>query len=43
MHALVMVNEGHATPAQVLELARIVQQRVEDRFGVTLSIEPDIR
>ncbi len=39
--ALVLVNRGGASGADVLRLAREVQQRVLDRFGVRL--EPEVR
>ena len=35
-HTLAIVNGGSATAAQVLELARYVQQRVRNEFGVVL-------
>jgi UDP-N-acetylmuramate dehydrogenase len=39
-HALVLVNHGSATGAQVLALARRVRDSVEARFGVRLQAEP---
>ncbi len=39
-HALVLVNHGHATYADVRELAALAQARVRQRFGVTLVQEP---
>jgi UDP-N-acetylmuramate dehydrogenase len=39
--ALVLVNRGGATGAEVLGLAREAQQRVRDVFGITL--EPEVR
>ena len=39
--ALVLVNHGGATGAQVLGLAREVQHRVEEKFGIRL--EPEVR
>jgi UDP-N-acetylmuramate dehydrogenase len=39
-HTLALVNGGSATAAQVLELARYVQQRVRNEFGVVLQPEP---
>ncbi|MFO0029925.1 MAG: UDP-N-acetylmuramate dehydrogenase [Pseudomonadota bacterium] len=39
-HALVLVNHGGATGAQVLDLARRVQAAVVARFQVTLEPEP---
>jgi UDP-N-acetylmuramate dehydrogenase len=40
--ALVLVNRGGATGAEILELAREVQDRVERKFGVALEPEPVI-
>ena len=41
-HALVLVNHGHATGAQLLDLARRVAASVHDQFGVLLEPEPRI-
>ena len=41
-HALVLVNHGHATGAQLLALARRIAASVHDRFGVALEPEPRI-
>ncbi len=41
-HALVLVNHGHATGMQLLELARRIAASVHDRFGVALEPEPRI-
>ncbi|MGH8030931.1 MAG: UDP-N-acetylmuramate dehydrogenase [Luteimonas sp.] len=41
-HALVLVNHGHATGAQLLALARRIADSVQARFGVTLEPEPRI-
>ena len=41
-HALVLVNHGHATGAELLSLARRVAGSVEERFGVRLEPEPRI-
>jgi len=41
-HALVLVNHGNATGAELLALARRVAASVEDRFGVRLEPEPRI-
>jgi UDP-N-acetylmuramate dehydrogenase len=41
-HALVLVNHGHASGAQLLAVARRVAQSVEQRFGVRLEPEPRI-
>ncbi|HHV54278.1 MAG TPA: UDP-N-acetylmuramate dehydrogenase [Firmicutes bacterium] len=40
-HAGFIVNRGHATARDVLDLITLIQQRVKDRFGVEL--EPEIR
>ncbi|TQL45061.1 UDP-N-acetylmuramate dehydrogenase [Homoserinimonas aerilata] len=39
-HTLALVNTGGATAAQVAELARFVQSRVLNEFGVLLQPEP---
>jgi UDP-N-acetylmuramate dehydrogenase len=41
-HALVLVNHGHATGAQLLDLARRIAGSVRERFGVALEPEPRI-
>jgi UDP-N-acetylmuramate dehydrogenase len=41
-HALVLVNHGHASGAQVLALARRIAASVQDRFGVAIEPEPRI-
>jgi len=41
-HALVLVNHGHATGMQLLDLARRVADSVRDRFGVAIEPEPRI-
>lgn len=41
-HALVLVNHGHATGAQLLDLARRIAVSVQMRFGVALEPEPRI-
>ena len=41
-HALVLVNHGGATGAQLLDLARKVAASVQARFGVALEPEPRI-
>jgi UDP-N-acetylmuramate dehydrogenase len=39
-HALVLVNHGHATGAQIWALAQRVREGVNQRFGVMLEPEP---
>jgi len=41
-HALVLVNHGNATGAQLLDLARRIADSVRARFGVALEPEPRV-
>ncbi len=41
-HTLAVTNRGQATCADVLRLARVVQDRVADRFNIGLDIEPTV-
>jgi UDP-N-acetylmuramate dehydrogenase len=41
-HALVLVNHGHASGAELLSVARRVADSVERRYGVRLEPEPRI-
>jgi UDP-N-acetylmuramate dehydrogenase len=41
-HALVLVNRGNATGAQLLELAIAIQTSVKREFGIALEPEPRI-
>lgn len=41
-HALVLVNRGGATGAEILTLAREVQDKVREKFGLLLEPEPVI-
>jgi len=41
-HALVLVNHGQASGAQLLDLARRIAMSVQERFGVALEPEPRI-
>jgi UDP-N-acetylmuramate dehydrogenase len=41
-HALVLVNHGNATGAQLLDVARRVAASVHERYGVALEPEPRI-
>ncbi|MCH1999092.1 UDP-N-acetylenolpyruvoylglucosamine reductase, partial [Achromobacter xylosoxidans] len=38
--ALVLVNRGGATAADIMALARAIQDEVMDRYGVALEPEP---
>lgn len=40
--ALVLVNYGHATGSEVLEICRLVQSAVAEKFGILLSPEVNI-
>jgi UDP-N-acetylmuramate dehydrogenase len=42
LQALVLVNYGQATGAQLLQLAQRIQSDILERFGVTLEIEPNV-
>jgi len=39
-HTLAIVNRGGGTAREVLELVRMIQERVQERFGVELVPEP---
>ena len=41
-HALVLTNVGNADYRQVLDFAQLIRERVRLRFGVELSVEPEI-
>ena len=41
-HSLALTNRGGATTEEVLEVARTIRARVQDRFGVTLEPEPQL-
>lgn len=41
-HALVLVNHGHATGVQLLDLARRIADSVRERFTVSLEPEPRV-
>ena len=41
-HALVLVNHGYATGAQLLDLARRIAASVQERFSVAIEPEPRI-
>jgi UDP-N-acetylmuramate dehydrogenase len=38
--ALVLVNHGGGSADSVLALAKTIQDKVQDTFGVSLAIEP---
>jgi UDP-N-acetylmuramate dehydrogenase len=40
--ALVLVNHGGGTGKELLHLAKTIQDRVQEKFGVALTIEPVI-
>jgi UDP-N-acetylmuramate dehydrogenase len=40
-HSLAIINRGNGTAAEVLELVRIIQQRVREKFGVEIHPEPN--
>jgi UDP-N-acetylmuramate dehydrogenase len=39
-HALVIVNRGKASPGDILALAKEIEHRVHDQFGISLDMEP---
>ena len=39
-HALALTNRGQATAAELAELARFIQDRVQSEFGLVLQPEP---
>ena len=41
-HALVLVNHGHATGIQLLELARRIADSVRERFNIDIEPEPRV-
>ncbi|NDG34343.1 MAG: UDP-N-acetylenolpyruvoylglucosamine reductase, partial [Betaproteobacteria bacterium] len=41
-HALVLVNYGQASGESLLAFAQTIIQAVQQRFGLTLSIEPRV-
>ena len=41
-HTLALTNRGSASAADVMDLAREVQRRVEDVYGLRLEIEPTV-
>ncbi|MDP9193204.1 MAG: UDP-N-acetylmuramate dehydrogenase [Acidobacteriota bacterium] len=40
-HTLAIVNRGRGTAAEVVELVRMIQERVRERFGVEIQPEPN--
>ncbi len=41
-HTLALVNRGGASTTELIALAREIQHRVRDSFGVTLDVEPTL-
>jgi len=41
-HALAITNRGGATSTEILELARLIQERVAARWGINLIPEPNL-
>jgi len=41
-HALVLVNYGNASGAQLWAIAKEIQLKIEDKFGITLEPEPRV-
>lgn len=41
-HALVLVNHGHATGAEIWQLAQGIIASVQEKFGVSLEAEPNV-
>ena len=41
-HVLALTNRGHATTADVLDLAREIRDGVRERFGITLAPEVNL-
>lgn len=41
-HTLALTNRGGASAADIMALARLVQHRVHDAFGIDLAIEPTL-
>jgi UDP-N-acetylmuramate dehydrogenase len=40
-HSLAVINRGGGTAAEVLELVRMIQEKVRERFGVEIHPEPN--
>lgn len=41
-HALVLINKGNASGTELLTLANVIHESVQDRFGIDLQSEPRI-
>jgi len=39
-HALVIVNQGEASPEDILALAKEIEHQIHDQFGISLDMEP---
>ena len=40
-HTLAIINRGGGTAAEVLELVRMIQERVREQFGIEIDPEPN--
>jgi UDP-N-acetylmuramate dehydrogenase len=40
-HVLAIVNDGNATAADIVSLARVAREKVQEKFGITLI--PEVR
>lgn len=41
-HSLALINRGNATAAEALELVRLIQEKVREKFGVEIHPEPNM-
>lgn len=41
-HTNYIVNRGQATGEEIIELIKQVKQKVEEKFGITLEVEPEL-
>jgi UDP-N-acetylmuramate dehydrogenase len=40
-HTLAVINRGNGTAAEVVELVRMIQEQVREKFGVEMHVEPN--